>query len=130
ERDHFNSDGEVGILDYARRNWGGTLAWNDRHQRATNQWDIWVKDGLYITFLRVWSDIRKIYEKYEQLLDDLNSNKIKSDQFIKYKIDIKYFVDSIYANKYEQTDSFGIFIDLFHPSLLNILAYFVETYNV
>ncbi|WP_218675951.1 synaptonemal complex protein 1, partial [Mycoplasmopsis anatis] len=25
ERDHFNSDGEVGILDYARRNWGGTL---------------------------------------------------------------------------------------------------------
>lgn len=130
EREHFNSDGEVGILDYARRNWGGTLAWNDRHQRAINQWDIWVKDGLYITFIRAWSDIRKIYEKYEQLLDDLNSNKIKSDQFIKYKVDIKYFVDSIYANKYEQTDSFGIFIDLFHPSLLNVLAYFVETYNV
>ncbi|MBW0596661.1 hypothetical protein [Mycoplasmopsis anatis] len=132
ERDNFNADGEVGILDYARRNWGGTLVWNDRHQRAINQWDVWVKDGLYVTFIRVWSDIRKIYEKYEQLLDDLNSNKIKSEQFIQYKIDIKYFVDSIYSDnyKYQQTDSLGIFIDLFHPSLLNVLAYFVETYNV
>lgn len=132
ENDDYNHNS--GILNYSRRDWGGTLFWGDKHERANNQSKVWSTDGIFTLFTLVWTYVEQIYRKYENIENQFIDKKISSDTFIEYKIKYRNLIDSIYKNNYNQTDRIvdvvnnapAITIDLFHPSNLNKIAKFYE----
>ncbi|MBW0603819.1 hypothetical protein [Mycoplasmopsis anatis] len=129
ETNDYNNNN--GILDYARRDWAGGTAWDYAERtRALNMWDIWYRDGLIVLYWRVWGDIIKMYNHYEELKTQYSNKEINVNQLIQYKIDLRHFVDNVYMNGYNGVDKFSIKRDLFYPANLNDLARFITEHDI